>query len=308
MATAFVMADLVYRLYRPVYIDSFEGRNYNPNCNVLTIGYAMSRITWLVALLISGIFLRIGMSLIAVPQGFPDTGTYINLAQQLRHIDFSSYEGRRTPGYPIVLIMANFSPAKIWLWQMIAGLAVSVCLFTAALKTTNSGAVGFLSGMAYNLNLSQMFFESALLPETFSTFFLLLSVALLPFLREPVNVLRHYALVLLLVGTLAGLAIMFRPQFVFLPFIMAGFVGWTSGHLSNLRWPPLIMRMVVVFAPGIILVLGWCSFNFFNLNSFTLSTQTGIGLTEHTIAFIELAPSSYATEKEILIRHRRTHV
>lgn len=56
------------------------------------------------------------------------------------------------------------------------------------------------------------------------------------------------------------------------------------------------------------MILAWSGFNDYQVGYFTLSTQTGVGLMEHTIAFVELAPERYRTIRDVLIKHRDIHL
>jgi hypothetical protein len=53
-----------------------------------------------------------------------------------------------------------------------------------------------------------------------------------------------------------------------------------------------------------VIILGWCWFNYVKVDFFTLSTQTGLAMMQHSLAFIELAPDRYATFRDIYVRHR----
>src|ERR1044071_6843811 len=181
---------------------------------------------WLLYLVASGLILRLGLWVIMEPQPFPDTGTYGVLAQQLSTGDFSLYDGRRTPGYPAFMLLTGFSPETLGALQMLAGLAASLCLFQLAFQATASAGFGFLAGMTYNLNLTQLFFESSLIPETFTTCFVLCGMTLLSPVSTRLRDCKHYAKRLGVVGLLAGAAIMLRPQFVFLPIVMGSYVMW----------------------------------------------------------------------------------
>jgi hypothetical protein len=56
------------------------------------------------------------------------------------------------------------------------------------------------------------------------------------------------------------------------------------------------------------MILAWSYFNYVQVGRFSLSTLTGIGLMEHTIAFIELAPERYRTMREVLLAQRELHI
>ena len=58
----------------------------------------------------------------------------------------------------------------------------------------------------------------------------------------------------------------------------------------------------------IVLVLAWCAFVYANTGYFTLSTQSGLGFTNQSIAFVEHAPDKYATIRDILLKHREARL
>jgi hypothetical protein len=262
---------------------------------------------WLILLLILGLALRLGFWFIGEPTAFPDTGTYIEVAKQLVSGDFSDYQGRRTPGYPLLLILAQFSPHAVWIIQMLAGLAISMCLFYMAYELTGKHGFAFLMGMTYNLNLGQLFFEANLIPETETTLFVTTTAALLALIHRR---FRDWSpgWILILAGTLAGGAVMARPQFVFLPMLLDAFIGYGSLIYARSNWRVALARAGIAAGPGIFMILAWSSFNYFHVGHFTLSTQTGVGLMEHTIAFAELAPERYRTVRDVLVKHRDLHL
>ncbi len=229
---------------------------------------------WLILLLILGSALRLGFWFIGEPTAFPDTGTYIEVAKQLVSGDFSNYQGRRTPGYPLLLILAQLSPHAVWIIQMLAGLAIS---------------------------------EANLIPETETTLFVTSTAALLALIHRRFRD-RSSGWILILAGTLAGGAVMARPQFVFLPMLLGIFIGYGSLIYARSNWRVALARAVIAAGPGIFMILAWSSFNYFHVGHFTLSTQTGVGLMEHTIAFAELAPERYRTVRDVLVKHRDLHL
>src|SRR6266545_5702251 len=169
----------------------------------------MSTKAWIGVLLMAGMGLRLGLWIIDEPRAFPDTGTYIAVAKQFLSGDFSGYEGRRTLGYPLLLILARFAPDVVWMIQMLAGLAISVCLFYMAYELTGKHGFAFLMGMTYNLNLGQLFFEANLIPETETTLFVTSTAALLALIHRRCRD-RSSGWILILAGTLAGGAVMAR--------------------------------------------------------------------------------------------------
>jgi hypothetical protein len=263
---------------------------------------------WFTFLLVLGAAMRLGYWFIAEPKPFPDTGTYVELAEQLSSGDFASYEGRRTLGYPLLLILARYSPNAVWVIQMLAGLAISVCLFYIAYELTGRPSFAFFAGMTYNLNLGQLFFETNLLPETETTFFVAATASLLTFIHARFRNNGPVAYILVVAGILAGCAVMARPQFVFLPILLGIFTGYGSLIIARSRWGVAFARACLSAGPGIFMILAWSWFNYSHVGHFTMSTHTGIGLTEHTIAFAELAPERYGILRDVLVKQRDIHI
>jgi hypothetical protein len=263
---------------------------------------------WFTFLLVLGAAIRFGFWSVAEPKAFPDTGTYLELAEQLSSGDFASYEGRRTLGYPLLFILARFSPNAVWAIQMLAGLAISACLFYIVYELTGRPSFAFFAGMTYNLNLGQLFFEANLIPETETTFFVVATASLLTLIHGRFRDNRPVASVLVVAGIFAGSAVMARPQFVFLPILLGLFAGYGSLIVAKSRWGVAFARACISSGPGIFMILAWSWFNYSHVGYFTMSTHTGIGLTEHTIAFVETAPERYGILRDVLVKHRDIHI
>ena len=174
---------------------------------------------WLLFLLLAGSVLRLGLWLVYGPVSYPDTGTYMRLAQNILTGDFSTYDGRRPPGYPLVLAIAGLSPEVTWALQMLMGLAISVLLFYIAFTLTRRPGLAALAGMTYNLNLSQLFFEANLVSETTTTLAVTGVAALFLVSYQRIRDNRRVWPWLLLLGLFAAFATLARPQFIFLPLL-----------------------------------------------------------------------------------------
>ena len=257
---------------------------------------------WLLILVLGGALLRVGLWACSEPVKYPDTGTYTSAARDLLEGSFSRSEGRRTPGYPLLIALVGEAPQNIVLAQMAAGLLISVLLFHIALLMSGRPGVAFLAGATYHLNLQQLFLEGAVLSETLST---LTVVAVVAAMLSGVHRLREGrgAAGMLLLGVLAGAAILTRPQYVFLPLMLPLVVAYA---VSGLRLPSAraVKYASLATLPAVFLVLGWCALVYVKVGYFTLSTQSGFGMVNHGIGFIELAPDRYAVIRDLLLKHR----
>ena len=260
---------------------------------------------WLLFLLLAGSVLRLGLWVVYEPVAYPDTGTYMRPAQNILARDFSTYDGRRPPGYPLVLAIAGLSPDVTWALQIAHGFGNLRPPLLCRLCAHSSPGLCRLS-------------RDDVQPEPFSTV-----LRGKPHLRDnddasplpgsprcslsATSVIRDKGRVwpwLLLLGLLAAFATLARPQFIFLPLLIATLIGYASHTRAGARAWRSAGCAGLVFLTSIVPILGWCWFNYAKVGFFTISTQTGLVLMDHTLAFIELAPERYATIRDIYLPHR----
>jgi hypothetical protein len=266
-------------------------------------GAALSTRTWLALLLACGIVIRAGLWVIYEPVTFPDTTTYVAAARDLLDGGLARSEGRRPPGYPALMLAASLNPNGIVVLQLLGGLLASALLFHIALETTGRPGFAFLVGMTYNANLQQIMAEFALLSESLSTLTVLAVVAATIRVCRDARAGAASIGWLLLLGASAGVAILVRPQFVFLLGLVPLLVVATT---RNLRTHVSLgaRNAAVVLAPIVLMVAAWSACVYQRTGYFALSTQAGLGLVNHSVAFVESAPERYATLRSILLKDR----
>ena len=244
------------------------------------------------------------------PVLYGDSQGYLDLAGQLRTLRFAAYNGARTPVYPLFLLLSGFSSKSgfdansIRVIQNLTGIGVAAMLFLMVYWRTKSTSLAFISGLACGLDLSQLGFEQLILTEALCTFLLTLSVLLFQWaLSEEQFGWRKHALL----GIATALTILTRPLYVYLVPLYLAFVALTrrrgSCERSELGW-----RLGAFAAPAGALLLGWCLFNWSTVGYFGITTQLGIGLTNHSGAFIELAPARYAGIRDPYLKARSKQI
>jgi hypothetical protein len=254
----------------------------------------------LLSLILLCVSLRLALILIYPAVEFADTGGYRLLAQQLTSLNFSGYEGFRTPVYPLILALCGLNWDLVRLVQFLFGISISVMLFILTYWRTSNVIPALLVGASYSLSLNELFFESSILTESSCTFFLVSSLILFARLdlrkscRTPKNLAR--------LGTIASVTALCRPIFFYLPPLYFGFLVFNVGARSTRslsRWP-----LVYFATPPILLLLGWCMINQLALGYFGLDTRTGYALTNLSGTFMELAPAKYSRIRDIYLEFR----
>src|SRR5579871_423361 len=212
-----------------------------------------------------------------------DTPGFILTAQAIASGDFSHYDGKRTPVYPLLMLLAGMDWPVVRAIQSLLGVAIASMVFAITWIRTRSAIASFIAGMLSSIAISELLYEQIIYSETLCTFWLVLSM--LAFARiELTESERGWEFALL--GISAGLAGMTRPMFLYLGpllfFVMA---------MRRRRWRD--MRTALVLAPTLLLALGWSAVNKHTVDYFDVTTTTGYNLSNHSGAFMELAPPRY---------------
>lgn len=260
------------------------------------MNYSLSVTRAVVLLTVIAVAIRVGVFLVYQPVTYPDSGTYITMASHILNFDFRDYNGWRTPGYPLVLLLAGKNHFFVWLIQATMGVVISLLLFWICFVYTSNATWSLFGGLSHSLALNQLFFEANILSETFSAFLVVLSVACL------VSALRSgprpwYGVA---AGGVSALATLTRPVYIFLGPLFIILV---------LLFERDAKRLAVGLGVAFLLpLLGWAAFNKATIDYFGLSTMAGYNLSNHSGRFIEKAGDQYATIRDIYLKHREKKI
>lgn len=244
------------------------------------------------------------------PVPYSDTSSYRRTALAIRQ-DWN-VDGTRTPGYPIFLLPfrpeADGWEQRAWLGQMALGVMVTGLLFFLGWLATGKNWGGIVAGLAYTLNLQQVFFECNLITEALTTFFLTLTLAgVALWLYRPASRSSAFALA---VGLAAALTAIVRPLFVFLPvWIALFFLLPPEGHKLTLQRTVSGLRQVTIFLlPTLLIVGGWVWFVHDRYGNWSMTTMGGYHMIQHTGEYFEYVPDEYAVIRDTYLRYRDVKV
>jgi hypothetical protein len=275
---------------------------------------------WLVVVCVVALVERLLVIVLYQPVSYSDTPSYRRLADTILQ-GFTSYDGTRTPGYPIFLALVG-NDQRVWLVQLFLGFVTTLLLFYIGWKLTNKPWFGGLIALAHTLNMGQLFFESNLLTESLTTFLMVLTVAgMLAWLLYPK--IRSLWLAFFL-GLVSSLTLLVRPLFIYLPFFLFLFL-WLEARivrnplkLANEKESKLIIRPshhylpwrigIAFLVPVVLLLGGWLIYIHKNFGEWSLTTMTGYHLVQHTGSFFEYVPDEYASLRDIYIKYRDAHI
>jgi uncharacterized membrane protein YhaH (DUF805 family) len=227
----------------------------------------------------------------------PDTGSYLELARALLTLDFSHYNGWRTPGYSILLLICGSSPPVVWLAQSLMGLLMTVLIYRIVEDCSKSRLAATTAALLHTLALNQLFFEAAVLSEALAGFLVMLSFwasERAAFRGAPVGGTT-------LAAGINAMATLTRPIYFVGAAVQCCLLAIAAVHG---RAKTVTIFLACFLAP----VLAWCAFNQATLGYFGLSTVTGLTLTNHSGAIIERAPDEFATLRDIYLKYRAEHI
>lgn len=249
---------------------------------------------WAIAgLIVLGVVGRALMIAMYDPVAYGDTGTYLRLADQFRTWDFAAFDGSRTPGYPLFLMVLGKSPEAVWLAQQILGISTSLLLYVVAWHLTRNQLFSFAVAVIHALTLNSLFFEAALLTESVATWLLMLATAI--FVRalkmREVGVMQGT-----LLGVVCALIALTHPLFVFVGPLLALLAVFLLDFRRAAKFcTPVLMAW---FIP----VGAWVGFNKLQVDYLGLTSFMGYNLTNHSGRFMELAPPGDV--RDIYLRYR----
>jgi 4-amino-4-deoxy-L-arabinose transferase-like glycosyltransferase len=252
-------------------------------------------IGWVAAAVALAVGVRVLLAFVYEPLYGNDAPTYAALAGMIRTGDFTGYDGVRTPGYPVFMLLAGLNNQAIRLAQNISGL---LAIGLAFLLVRRHGSVPAAGGVALVLALSIQFpfYEALIQTESLALAVLLASVFFL--LARPAGPSWH----LLVAGTLAAAGALVRPHFLFLPPLYAGLLLLRDWG----QWRVLAKGLAALLIPAVLMIGGWMGFNHQTLGRMTFTSIGKISVLAHMIPYVESADESFGALKQIYVEEYRT--
>jgi hypothetical protein len=266
--------------------------------------------TWLMIVASFSVVERVTLWMWYPLQTTNDTLVYVNYAKNLLKLGFDRYRAARLPGYPLFIAMLGVDDARVYAVQLVLGLLTTLLFFYIGYRITGKEWFGALVALAHTLNPGQLFFETYLMSETLTTFTVVVILAITAYLFYTPSPARSWkAAYILLVAFLAGLfavsAVMTRPLFIFLPFVVALFFLFGSRtELSALDWKLKLGTALVVCIPTILAVSLWVNFIHAKFKVWGLDPIGGYHLVNNTGTFFEYVPDEYAAIRDVYIDYR----
>ena len=234
-----------------------------------------------------------------LPIIYPDSTGYIALAKLISNFNLSGYYGVRTPGYPLIIALCNMNLTLVVVVQMLLGIMISLLTYRITYLFILSHRISFLCGLTYLFYVPQFNIERSIVNETVTTFFLTVSVyCILVYFKRS----KDFYLFLISV-CFACYAALTRPILIILPFwLVFLFIVEALNKKENII---TISKRIIILLVLIIPILAfWPFFNYKNNHVFTISTLSGMGMTNAVGGFITIKEDKFSVIRNIYIKHR----
>ena len=249
------------------------------------------------------ILIRIITILIAEPVKTLDAQSYFDVASYIKNLDFTNYDGGRTPGYPFITLLGQMNLYFIVIIQMVMGISISFFIYKIMLFLTKNDIISTITGLAYSLFIFLLHRELLIGNETTTLFFLIISCYI--FVRILDNIenssIKYYQLLLLI--TFSSLATLTRPMYLMLNYLFFMFFI-TYWIIRRFKFRKLLIVMILLLIPHLFFINGWSLINKKVTGTYALTTYAGIVLLNRVGSYIESSPKEFDDIKYIYIKYR----
>ncbi len=251
-------------------------------------------IKWLIA---GGILVRLGIFLFFYTHVsiYPDSSTYIELADRIMEFNLSGYSGYRSPGYPLLLTAAFGNLYLVVCYQFSLGILSSIFWYRSLCKLRFSRKHSFLISFFITTLLNVIFFETSILVESLTLFLLSIVVYTLVKGYFETSTLKNE----LFLGIVLGLLTLVKPFYAFLPFLIYGIY-----ILKNFRLKRLINKKLIILIFPLLSYFGWSYVNKINTGHFVSTTFFGLNVAQNCVRFAEKGPEEYNWIIEPYVEYR----
>ena len=232
--------------------------------------------------IILAIAIRILLTSCYTPLYGNDSPSYAALAKMIEAHSFDGYDGRRTPGYPLFMLLTRYNNETIRIIQYVLGI-ISIYLTFMIMRLALPARYCWPFILLMGISIQFAFYESIIQTEGLALFSVVLSLYL--FLRPSKYIYYNLSMA----GFVASLGALIRAHLVILVpiYIICALVT------HKLLKRSMIVSTLSLALPFLLLVGGWSAFNYHKLQRLTFTTLPKADLIAHMIHYIEDADPKY---------------
>lgn len=233
----------------------------------------------------------------------PDSWSFMTLAEYFIHFDLSGYNGERSPGYPLLIVLGLGTMKLTVIYQLILGVFTTLFWYDTLLVFKFSRKQSLWITIFVSTFLCHFFYETSILVETLTLFF----ISILFWILVKNKLENSNWIILSGISLFLAYLVLIKPFYVFLPFLIYGLY-----FLKVFRWKALINKKIIILIFPVIAYLSWSYVNKINTNYFVSTTYFGLNTAQNCVYFAEKAPPEfdwisepYVTFREKAIRENK---
>lgn len=216
---------------------------------------------------------------------YPDSQGYLNLAKKLSTFSLEGYSGKRSPGYPLLLLFALGKLKVVVVYQFIIGTIGALFWYKTLINLKFRPKESFYIVLILQSSLNVFFYETAILVESLSLFFV--SFIMYCITRpDYANNQTYWKEILLSLAM--GYLVLIKPFFAYMPFLVYG-----AFTLQNFNLKRIINKKLILLIFPLLAYFGWSYINKLNTGYFVSTTYLGLNMAQNCVYFAEKAPEEY---------------
>jgi len=232
----------------------------------------------------------------------PDTSGYISFAEYMKANDFSDFDGGRTPGYPLIIFLANLNIGNVVIIQLIMGICISVMLFLIIAMLSKNPLIAFFVGLSHSLYIPFLHRELIIATEVTAMFFIIISIFCIVKYLNNDRIYNGYFL-LFITNIAASMAALTRPVYQYFPYLIMLFISIYL-ILNKIAFRKLLLSIFILYLPVLLIISGWKLFNYKVTGYYVYTTFSGISLSNKVAGNMEIASDEFKDIRDIYVKYR----
>lgn len=229
---------------------------------------------------------------------YQDSEGFTDLAKVIASLTLDGYSGLRSPGYPLLIALLNQNLYLVVFTQFFMGIVVMALWYKTLINFNFQRQFSFYCTLFIGSFLNVIFFETAILVESFALFLIAIIVYLYSKdFFEKTNFLGY-----LLLSFLFGFLVLIKPFFAYLPFVFVAFL-----LLKKVTFKRLFYNLVLA-SFSLVAYFGWSYINKMNTGYFAPTAYYGLTNAQTCVYFAEKTPEEWNWISEIYVKYREKSI
>ncbi len=260
----------------------------------------INHLGWLIGI---SILVKSVFYVIYAPGIYGDTSGYIEMVRIIQTNAWDTFDGLRTPGYPVFLMLLGSNIYFVTVVQSFLGLGTVIMVFMIGKELLQNQTKAFWLGILCLSTVNTLFMDMTILTESLTSFLLVLTTCLSLYLVKSNS--PWYLWLSMGLGVVIGFALLVRPNLLIVVLIVMLWVVYSVRYKLRL---PVAMQMLCLacfLVPVVCAYMGWSYVSSRLFDTFQYSNTSGIYLTSHTGSYVEFADNNHSLirDRVLEIRH-----